>query len=271
MALYRERRFDAEGKQMPLGHAHPIELSSENVRRILSGLTYSRERLILDDEAGPVFSARELALIATPLALALRELSSDERLRFLTVTERRSLVLGGQVGTSGVIFAGAPGEVNIVFDMLRDGVNVGDGNAERIRFPDDPVEVRDPPFRLVALPEAPVSAQPRANWVVVDPSAAPRPVVQRPPETAPGPPPTPVADPPETAPTTAPPAEDAVTFPYKGFTVVRYAGRFYGIAASEGPFDPEKLRKGEYKTLFERASIEKVIESVDALIDSVRD
>ena len=280
VAIFRERRFDDNGEEARLGYRHPINLSPEQIGHVLGALSYTRTGWLSDTTAQTI-APEVVDNLSTQVSKGLEDLSPDERLRFLAVSEQGTLFLNRHVGTSAVVFAPNNDEVTVAFDLVDDTVVADGGNPESVRFYDDPMELSDPGFRLhvpepligdrdsakpapppnrftfntgniASLPDVPAPAPAAVTKTVDEPAVTAKPIESPKPVTR--------TD------------SDAPTFDlaYKGFSVIAYLGKYYGLAASEGKFDPAKLEAGTYKTLFERDSVDDVIASIDAIVESVK-
>ena len=53
---------------------------------------------------------------------------------------------------------------------------------------------------------------------------------------------------------------------YKGFNVIQYGSRFYGLAQAEGAFEIQKVRHRAYRQCVEGPTVEAVKKRIDALL-----
>ena len=287
VATFRERRFDENGKEVYLGYSHPINLSPDQLSRVLGALSYTKDELLWETTE-KLIEPELLENLSRQVSKALEDLSPDERLRFLTIHEEGNLFLNRHVGSSAVIFAPNDTEVTIAFDLAGDTLMTGDGDPKRVRFHHDPMQLTDPRFQLRGLeallaprdsskPATPSNQFTFETRNIASLPAAPTPSATDIDTKAPDDPPktsSQVKPPNPAQPADTPPAntsDPTFGFAYKGFSVVSYGGTYYGLAASEGKFDPEKLKAGSYKTLFERGSVDEVITTIDAIVESVKD
>ena len=298
-AIYREKKFNEEGKQVQLGYQHPINLSPAQIREVFYNLKFFRGHMLLRKELiGDIFTEEQIDKLSEPLANALQDLPADERLRFLSVEISGKLFLAHQSGTSGVIFANEPNKIDIVFDTIDSPLSFSDSNPKNLRLDLEPTELEEANFRLI-LPEGiQLKENTRVkNWLIYDPEIPIKvvkqteqikngklikgtrefqqvnveessgKVVEK--KTASATESTselilPSADKNDIS-------EPHIMFEYKGFNVIEYNGEYYGLAKSEGPLDSEKLKTKNYKTLFEKKSVQDVIETIDTLLKTIQD
>lgn len=142
VSLYHEYQ-EAESGRASLGYEHPVELSVEKAVLTLSQLVYKKTYLFKKAEKKYVFSPEEIRAFAPRLVLALRELSPDERLRFLITRSNWSDVFLGTSATSGVIFSEDEGILEMAFDLINDRFAAAeDGDPEKVTFRTDPTDYR---------------------------------------------------------------------------------------------------------------------------------
>ena len=138
--LYREYKLEDE-QRVPLGFAHPGNLSQEEVHLVLSRMQYETRKFLWSAPTRHnVFTLEEVEKLSEPLSLALKSVTPDERVRFLTTRGNLASIVTGIPGVSGVAFETPNGNFNIAFDAIDEGINEGDGTPEDVFFPYDPTE-----------------------------------------------------------------------------------------------------------------------------------
>jgi hypothetical protein len=139
--LYKESKI-VDGGAVPLGVAHPVDISARDVEALLANLVYVRKTLFADPRELPIFTPAQANKYSVPLSKALATLSPTERLRFLAPESRFENILSGSTGTTGVIFASNDSSLDIAFDAIHDGINDGDGGRpEEVYFAEDPTSL----------------------------------------------------------------------------------------------------------------------------------
>ena len=172
IVLYAEHD-ENEGRPVPKGYAHPVEVASETVEAILAQMVYKYEPLIGRNEDLLLFTQEDVAALTEPIRLALGGLTPEQRLRFLVVRDNWTSLLTGPRATSGVLFAEKEGVLNVALDRIRESVTIDEGgDPSSVSFPYDPTEYRrgDPliPFRGAALHIDAKSGRRVPRWLVVD-------------------------------------------------------------------------------------------------------
>lgn len=140
--LYREH-MEEDGKQVPLGHLHPIELQPDKAVLILYQLVFEESSLFRKSRKTYIFDrVKEIPRMVEPLVVALRTLSSDERLRFLLTRSNWEDLLIGTTSTSGVIFSDAAGVLSLAFDRIQDrSAMPDDGDPAKVFFRGNPTQL----------------------------------------------------------------------------------------------------------------------------------
>ena len=140
--LYVEHQ-EKDAKEVPLGYLHPVRISAEKMRALLSQVVYKYRPLIGKDEDKLLFSAEEVAALSAPMALASGTLTPNERLRFLVMRDNWTSAFTGPKATSGVLFVEKGGVLNFALDRIRENVSVGEGGGpESVSFSHEPTEYR---------------------------------------------------------------------------------------------------------------------------------
>jgi hypothetical protein len=143
-ALYRER-MEEEGKQVPLGHLHPIDLPADKVVLILYQLVFEEKPFLRKSRRTYIFDrVKEIPRMVEPLLVALRTITPDERLRFLLTRSNWNELLVGTTSTSGVLFSNAPGVLSLAFDRIQEtGSMPDDGDPAKVVFRGDPTRLTE--------------------------------------------------------------------------------------------------------------------------------
>lgn len=256
IAIYFETKQDDEGKLVPLGYSHPPFIAAESLRSLFRSTQVVQKHWLGSDDTKPLFTEKEVSGLVEPLIQALKEVKPDERVRFLSTRYVWNVVFSTYKGTSAVIFATAPDQLHFAFDWIDETLPEEESNPRDVRFYKEPTEMTSDSSRLIPPEGAQLQNNPQ-----LEASSYPRWLVVNPQHIA-------IASPPE-------PSTDSATIPaaavrvvleaYKGFSVVKHGDTYYGLPQSEGPFDPEKARRGEYKRLFSGKAIEEVLDEINKL------
>ncbi len=251
IAIYFETKHDEEEKLVPLGYSHPLSISPESLRSLFQTLQVVHKGWVGGDDTKPLFTGKEVNGLVEPLFRALNEVKPDERVRFLSTRYVWNVVFPSYKGTSAVIFATAPDQLHFAFDWIDETLPDEESNPRDVRFYKDPTEMTSDSSRLIPPEGAQLQKNPQLEggayprWLVVNPQHI---AITAPPE-----------------PTAAPAAVRVVLEAYKGFNVVKYGDTYYGLPQSEGAFQIEKARRGEYKRLFSGKAIEEVLDEINRL------
>ncbi|HVR74038.1 MAG TPA: hypothetical protein VMT52_06885 [Planctomycetota bacterium] len=140
--LYREH-MEEDGKQVPLGHLHPIDLPADKAVLILYQLVFEERSLFKRSRRTYIFDrVKEIPRMVEPLLVALRTITPDERLRFLLTRSNWDDLLVGMTSTSGVIFSDAGGVLSLAFDRIQDrGSMPEDGDPAKVVFRGNPTQL----------------------------------------------------------------------------------------------------------------------------------
>jgi hypothetical protein len=170
--LYREH-VELEGERRPQGFLHPIDLDAAQVAAILERLVHFRKPVFKDPVETTVFTQRQVAELAEPLAEALALIGPDERLRFLVTRSSLASLFEGTTGTSGVIFRTPDGLLHVAFDAIDQGVHDSSGGRpEDVYFPVEPT-APSRAYPLVPFPgswrrQDPETGELHPRWLEID-------------------------------------------------------------------------------------------------------
>jgi hypothetical protein len=145
VVLYREHQ-EKEGKKVPLGYRHPVDLPAEKAGLVLSRLVFQEKKLFGPPIKRYIFTPEEVLASVKPLTKELAGIPPDERLRFLITRSRWSELFTGVTGTSGVAFCTEEGILHLALDRIQEHVTgAEEGDPMQVVFRDEPTLILDAP------------------------------------------------------------------------------------------------------------------------------
>ncbi len=261
LTLYRESLRPPE---TPLDLRHPIHLPGEKAAGILAQLAFRSDPLFGSSEDRLIFTAEEVARFSEPIALALRTLEPDTRLRFLVMRSRWHSSLTGPKAISGVVFMETDGQLEVAFDRIVDKVVIGDnGSPEDVSFHVEPTSDQGTDDPLIPFPGSRLHVDPKtgkrfARWLEIDIAALRPPVAEAvatptsspPAGAAPDDPVAPKPEPAIAAPSVAPAPPPVPTEPADDSEYARLKNR---LALLKRLREDGAITEEEYEEQFERA------------------
>ncbi len=158
---------------------HPLQMDANTLARILSHMAYIEkigmvEKAFKSETPQPVFQPDEIARLAPAIAEALAKANPNQRVRFQSLNRGGGLIFASRRITEGVVFADAPDQLNIAFNIINHELSADapDEIPDEYQF-NEPTEVTSPWTSLASLPPyarfhpAP-DGTPSQMWMVAD-------------------------------------------------------------------------------------------------------